>query len=134
MKNLVQLIKLPKVNDDCFLCYAESEKHIPFKIKRIYFIGKPKSGLDRGKHAHLKNTQVLFCIQGSVKIILNDGKKRKKVTLNTPETGILLKNMVWHEMKDMTEKTILLVLASEFHKESDYVRNYDEFLKLVKNK
>lgn len=135
MKNkLIKIIKIPRIEDDCYLCFAENNKHIPFKIKRIFYIGLPVLGLSRGKHAHRKNKQVLFCIQGKVRMVLDNGKDREEVILDRPETGLFLDKMVWHEMCDMDEKTILLVLASDFYDEKDYIRNYKKFLQVTNRK
>src|SRR5690606_36689983 len=84
----------------------------------------------RGFHAHKKNRQMLFCIQGSITILLDDGNIKENVVLDKPNHGIYLDKMIWHEMKDFHPDTILLVLASEYFEEKDYVRNYQEFLKL----
>lgn len=130
--NLIHLIEIPKIVDDCFLCFAESRKQIPFMIKRIYFIGKAVPGLPRGKHAHKKNRQVLFCLQGKVKMLLDNGKTREEIILDRPEAGILLDRMIWHEMLEMDEKTILMIVASDYYNESDYIRSYSEFKKSVK--
>lgn len=133
MKNsLIKFIEIPKIYDDCFLCFAENNKHVPFMIKRVYYVSLPTAGLPRGKHAHLQNKQVLFCIQGKVRMVVDNGSKREEVVLDKPEVGLLLDKMIWHEMHDMDEKTILLVLASEFYDEKDYIRDYKEFLQIIK--
>ena len=84
---LIQTIKIPKINDDCWLYFAEYPKHIPFKIERIYYITQAKKNLPRGFHAHHKTRQVLFCIQGSIKMIFDDGKKKASIILKKPEIG-----------------------------------------------
>lgn len=132
-KSLVKLIKIPKISDDCFLCFAQNPDQIPFPIKRIYYIFGSKPGLPRGSHAHYQTEQILFCIQGRVKIILDDGKKKSIIILNKPEVGIYLGKKIWHEMHDLRPKTILLVLASHIYKEKDYIRDYEKFLKVIEN-
>jgi dTDP-4-dehydrorhamnose 3,5-epimerase-like enzyme len=133
IKKLINLISIPLIKDDCSLCFAQKNDHIPFDIKRVYYILKSKPGISRGLHAHKKLQQVFFCIQGSMKMVLDDGKKRKEVFLNKPNRGILLEPMVWHEMKQIKKDTIMLVLASDVYKESDYIRDYEEFKKLTNN-
>src|SRR5258708_24743017 len=127
-RSLVKFVKIPRVEDDCFLCFMEGNRQIPFDIKRIFYIGLPVPNLSRGKHAHRVNKQVLFCIQGVVRMVLDDGREKEEVILDKPEVGLFLDNMIWHEMKDMDEKTILLVVASELYDEKDYFRNYEDFL------
>lgn len=133
-KSLVKLIKIPRVSDDCFLCFAQNPNQIPFPIKRVYYILQAKPGSSRGAHAHYKTKQILFCIQGSIKMILDDGKRKEDVVLDQPEVGIFLDKMVWHEMHDFKRDTILLVLASDVYKEKDYIRDYDIFQETVSRK
>ena len=130
-KQLIKKVIIPEVFDDCYLYFAQNPTHIPFKIKRIYFITKPKTRLPRGYHAHLKNQQVIFCIQGTITLTLDNGRKRKKVLLNKPNEGVFLEKMVWHEMADFKKNTILLILASGVFDEKDYIRNYEQFKKKV---
>lgn len=133
-KSLIRSIEIPKIADDCYLCFAQHPDHIPFIVKRIYYIYKAQLSLPRGSHAHYKTRQILFCIQGSIKIILDDGRKRNKVILNQPETGIFLDKMIWHEMHNFQKDTILLVLASRKYEDKDYIRNYEQFIAIVDGK
>ena len=126
-----RLVKIPEIFDDCFLYFVEHKNHLPFSIKRVYFILKSHSKLSRGFHAHKSTNQVLFCIQGSIKITIDDGKKRKDFLLDHPGTGLLIERMIWHEMSSFKDNTILLVLASRIFDPRDYIRDYDEFLKFV---
>lgn len=125
-------IEISKVSDECSLYFAQTPTHIPFPIKRIFFITETYTLLPRGYHAHKKTKQVLFCIQGSIKIIVDDGKKREEIILDSPEEGIFLDRMTWIEMHDFKEDTILLVLASRLYKKSDYIRDYHLFHELAK--
>lgn len=133
-RKLLNIVKIPRIRDDGYLFFAQNPEQVPFVIKRVYFITKPVKGLPRGKHAHKKNKQLLFCIRGKVKMLMDDGKKRRSIVLGNPEKGIYIDSMVWHEMLDMNVDTILLVLASEKFDPKDYIRNYDEFLKLARKK
>lgn len=130
----MKVIQIPKISDDAFLCFAQTPDQISFKIKRVYFILKAKTGLERGRHAHLKTQQVLFCIQGSVRMVLDDGYKKEEILLDKPEQGIFLDRMVWHEMQGVTKKTILLVLASDVYKPEDYIRDYNLYIRLIHEK
>lgn len=132
MGKIVKLIKIPKIYDDCLLGFMQYPDTIPFLIKRVYFILNAKTELDRGRHAHKRTQQVLFCIQGSIKMVVDDGKVREEVILNSPEVGILLNEMIWHEMHEFKKNTILLVLASDIFKPEDYIRDHEEFKRLVK--
>ena len=133
-KNLIEIIDIPKIKDDGYLYYVQHPDQIPFEIKRVYYIVSPVSGLPRGKHTHKKTRQILFCIQGSVRMVLDDGFRREEIALSEPEKGIMLEPMIWHEMWDMDESTILLILASEKFDPKDYIRNHNEFLRIVRTK
>lgn len=128
-RKLIRLIEVTKIWDDCNLVVAE---HLPFEIKRAYWIMDANTDLSRGLHAHKKTDQVLFCIKGTITITLDNGKKREEITLNKPNVGIILYKMIWHEMKGFKKDTILLALSSHPFDPGDYVRNYHEFRKLAK--
>ena len=130
--SLIQTITIPTIEDDALLCFGQIEDHFPFIPKRIYYITKPKKNEPRGCHAHKETEQLLFCIQGNVRMILDDGDNKEEIVLDKPNVGILLHKMVWHEMHDMDENTILLVLASLKFNPADYIRSYDQYIKLIK--
>lgn len=123
------LIEIPEIIDDCFLYFAQRPDHIPFLIKRVYYILKTDPKKVRGFHAHKKTRQVLFCIQGKVKIILDNGKVKESIILDKPNKGLLIDKMVWHEMHDFKKETILLVIASHIFEPKDYIRDYGKFKK-----
>jgi len=126
-------IELPRIVDarDGVISVAEARRHVPFDIRRIYFIYQLQyQNALRGQHAHRELEQALFCINGRVKINLDDGQQRFSVLLDRPERGIYLGRGLWHEMCDFQDNCILLVLASDYFKEDDYIRDYDEFLHL----
>jgi len=114
------------------LCFAEAKRNIPFAIKRAYWIFNVPSEEQRGSHAHKKTEQVLFCLQGSIKMELDNGVHKDSIILDKPNIGIFLGRMLWHKMSNFKKNTILLILASEFFKETDYIRDYDTFKKLAK--
>lgn len=130
-KSIIKIVKIPKIYDDGYLCFAQFPDHVPFEIKRVYYITSPVAGLPRGKHAHKTLRQMLFCISGKVRMVLDNGDKKEAVILSEPENGIMLEPMVWHEMLDMDKKTILLVLASKEFEEEDYIRDYKKFKEIA---
>lgn len=116
------------------LVSLEEIKDIPFKIRRIYYIYGTAKGVTRGYHAHKKLEQILICINGSCKIKLDNGFEKKIIPLEKPYEGLYVSNDIWREMFDFSDDAVLLVLASELYDESDYIRDYNDFLKFVKEK
>lgn len=110
------------------LIALEANKDIPFEIKRVYYIFDTKKDVVRGHHAHKTLEQVLICVSGSCIIVLDDGKKRNEVLLDKPNIGLYVGPNMWREMKDFTPDAVLLVLASDWYDEADYIRDYSEFL------
>lgn len=129
--NLVKLIDLPNFSDERGgLVAIESNLSIPFEVKRLYYIfntlDKP-----RGFHAHINLKQVAICLKGSCRFILDDGHNKNEIILDNPRQGLIIEGLVWREMHDFSEDCVLLVLASEHFDESDYIRDYQDFLKEV---
>ena len=114
-----QLVSLEEYND------------IPFEIKRVYYMYDTVEGVVRGHHAHRNLQQILFCVHGSCKVLLDNGKEKKIVPLEKPYEGLYIANNMWREMYDFSPDAVLMVLASEVYNEADYIRDYDEFLKFV---
>lgn len=115
------------------LVALEEYKDIPFEIKRVYYMYDTLPGVVRGKHAHKALQQILICIHGSCKILLDNGKEKKVVPLEKPYEGLYVANNMWREMFDFSEDAVLMVLASELYDESDYIRDYDAFLKFAES-
>lgn len=113
------------------LIALEEGKEIPFEIKRVYYIFDTKDGVRRGYHAHKNLSQILVCVKGSCKVLLDDGKSKEEVLLSSPSLGLLIKDLVWREMFDFSSDCVLMVLADKHYDEKDYVRSYDDFLKLI---
>ena len=113
------------------LIAIEEQKDIPFAIKRVYYMYDTGKGVVRGHHAHKKLQQILVCVHGSCKIRLDNGTEKKVVALDKPYEGLYVSNAMWREMYDFSPDAVLMVFASELYDESDYIRNYDEFLKYV---
>ena len=116
-------------NDTGNLVFLEACRDIPFEIKRIYYIYEVEKGARRGFHAHKLLQQVLICIHGSCKIILDNGKEQATVILDNPAEGLYVGNATWREMYDFSSGAILMVLASDYFDEQDYIRDYEEFLR-----
>lgn len=128
----IRFADFPALGDDRgHLVAVEGGNHIPFEIKRVYFVYDTKKGVIRGNHAHKKLQQVVFCVTGSCHFLLDDGINKKEVLLDNPNKGLFLDPMIWHEMYDFSESAVLVVFASEHYDEQDYIRNYDDFLKVV---
>lgn len=113
------------------LIALEENKNIPFDVKRIYYIFDTKTNVSRGFHAHYNLEQVAICLKGSVTFILDDGKERKSVLLNSPSVGLHIRGLIWREMHDFSDDCVLMVVASEHYDEADYIRDYDTFLNEV---
>jgi len=128
---LSYIIQVPKIKDEGYLCFMEENKHIPFSIKRVYYIFDVIKNAVRGRHTHKTTKQVIFCIRGSITIILDNGKDKEAITLNKPNQGVFLDTMMWHEMVAFKEGTVLLVVASDVYKEEDYIRDYSQYLREV---
>lgn len=132
--SLIKLIDFPSLGDDRGgLVALESNKNIPFNIKRVYYIFGTEQNVARGFHAHKQLKQVAVCITGKCRMFLDDGKTKESVWLDSATKGILIEDMVWREMHDFSDSCVLLVLASEHYDESDYIRNYQDFLGTVIN-
>lgn len=111
------------------LSFLEGKRDVPFPIRRVYWITETEVDLHRGFHAHKQNCQLLFCPYGKIDIILDDGSSEKKtVTLDGPGKGLLLMPGLWREMVWKENGSVLCVLASEYYDETEYIRNYDEFI------
>lgn len=110
------------------LVAIEEGKDIPFRIMRVYYIFGTTKGITRGKHAHRTLEQILICIHGSCKVLLDNGYERKIVLLEKPYEGLYIANCTWREMFDFSDDCVLLVLASKHYDEADYIRDYEEFL------
>ena len=116
------------------LCVAEDNTNaVPFEIKRVYYTYGTEKEIIRGHHAHKELEQLLICVYGEIEIQLDNGEGRTEtIILNDPSRGLYVGPMMWHTMKWLKSDSILLVLASEHYDESDYIRNYGEFIDLVR--
>lgn len=129
---IIHTISFPPLGDDRgSLVALETHKTVPFDVKRVYYIFGTKPGVSRGFHAHLALQQVAVCVTGKCRMVLDDGNQREDVWLDSPTKGLLIGDLVWREMHDFSPDCVLLVLASEFYNETDYIRSYDEFKRIL---
>lgn len=125
---IVKYVFQPHGDERGQLVALEEFKDIPFTIKRVYYMYDTGDGVCRGFHAHKSLQQILICIHGRCKVLLNNGFEKKIVPLEKPYEGLYITHNMWREMYDFSEDAVLLVLASELYDENDYIRNYDDFL------
>jgi len=135
MKNC-RIIDFKKIGNSNvgYLTAIEGNREIPFNIKRIYYIYNVPKEIKRGSHAHKRLEQVLICVNGNVKIKADDGNEKNIFKLSNQNKGLYIGPAIWHEMYDFSPSTVLLVLASKYYNESDYIRDYEEFMKYKNNK
>ena len=113
------------------LIAIEQGYNAPFEIKRVYYIFDTKEGVERGFHAHINLKQMAIVVKGSCTFVLDDGEKREEIKLNNPNQGLFIEGLIWREMKDFSSDCVLVVLASEYYDENDYIRSYDFFKELL---
>lgn len=104
------------------------EQGVPFAIRRVYHLQSVPPGARRGEHAHRRLQQVLVCLRGSCRLLLDDGKEQRAYWLDSPERGVYMAPGIWGCLSDFTPDALLLVLASEVYQEEDYLRAYADFL------
>lgn len=129
-------LEFPKYGDNKrgFLTVFEENKNIPFKIKRVYYIYEIGDLTQiRGPHGHKKTEQVFFNLNGRATYYLDNGKEKKEIVLDKPNIGLYIGPKVWHYIKNYSKNIVFLVVASTFYEESDYLRNYDDFLDFIKD-
>ena len=127
------LIDLPKICDPRGnLSFIESEGHIPFEVKRCYWIYDVPGGESRGAHAHRDLEQLIIAASGSFTVTLDDGKCKRSFFLNRPYQGLYVKPGMWRDLEDFSSGAVCMVLASEVYQKEDYIRDYQEFLEFRK--
>jgi WxcM-like, C-terminal len=124
-----RLIHLPRVNDlRGNLTFIECHRHVPFDIQRVYYLYDVPGGASRAGHAHRQLHQVIIAMSGSFDVLLDDGTRQFRYHLNRSYYGLYISPMVWREIDNFSSGSVCLVLASLPYDESDYYRNYDEFV------
>lgn len=125
-------IKTVQTRKEGQLSFFEGAHDFPFTIKRIYYIHHVPAGAKRGAHAHKTLQQMLFCPYGSVTIFLSDGEKTEEIHLDNPSIGIVLQPGLWRDMLWNIDNSVLCVAADQYYDESDYIRDYDEYINYLK--
>ena len=129
-----QLIQLPKFLDARGnLSFVEQENHIPFVIKRTYWLYDVPGGESRGGHAYKNNQEFIVALSGSFDVILDDGYEKNVFTLNRSYYGLYVPNGLWREMENFSTNSLAMILSSTDFEENDYIRDYDEFIKMKCN-
>ncbi len=129
-----RIIHLPKVQDPRGnLTFIEGNKHVPFDLKRVYYLYDVPGGAERGGHAHKQLQQLIIAMSGSFDVILDDGHGKWRFPLNRSYYGLYISSMVWRELDNFSSGSVCMVLASTYYEESDYYRDYDEFIKAVRS-
>jgi len=129
-----QIIELPKFLDKRGnLSFIEELKHIPFKIKRTYWIYDVPGGESRGGHAYKETAEFIVALSGAFEVVLDDGEKTQTFTLNRSYYGLYVPKGYWRSMKNFSTNSVGLILAPTLYEEDDYIRDYDEFLKMKKS-
>lgn len=113
------------------LVSLESNRNIPFELKRVYYIFDTLPEQERGQHAHKELEQIVIAVDGSCQFVLDDGKNRETVWLNRPDKGLYIGKNMWREMKHFSYGCKLMILANKYYDENEYIRDYDKFLKEV---
>ena len=126
------ILEFPKIADHRGnLTFIEAEKHVPFEIKRVYYLYDVPGGATRAGHAHKIDKQVLIALAGSFDVLLDDGKDKKVIQLNRSFYGLYVYPLTWRVINNFSSGAVCLSIVSELYDESDYFRDYDEFLKAV---
>ena len=131
--NNIQLINLPKIQDPRGnLTFIEGSNHIPFEIKRVYWIYDVPGGATRGGHAFKEQDEFIIALSGSFDVVLDDGKEKKIFHLNRSYYGLYVPKMIWRSIENFSTNSLALVLASTTYDEEDYIRRYDEYVENMK--
>jgi len=127
-----KIVELPKITDPRGnLSFVEGGVHIPFEIKRVYYLYDVPGGADRGSHAHRKLSQFVIAMSGSFDVVLDDGRNKRRFHLNRSHYGLYICPMMWRDLDNFSSGAVCMVMASERYEESDYIRNYEQFISLI---
>ena len=124
----IKTINIPKVEDHRGNLAIIEKDTIPFPVKRVYYLYDVPSGAYRGAHAHKEQLEFLVALSGSFDVLLDDGTSKKRFMLNKPDQGLLVPTGIWRELENFSSGAVCLVVASDEFNESDYIRDYDQFL------
>lgn len=130
----VRIIQLPKIKDPRGnLTFIEQENHIPFAIKRVYWIYDVPGGQERGGHAFKEQREFIVALSGSFDVVVDDGNEKQTYSLNRSYYGLYIPAGLWRHMQDFSTNAVVIVLSSTFFSEADYIREYSDFLKWRQN-
>ena len=130
-----KIIELPRIQNAAGnLSFIEANRHIPFDIERVYYLYDVPGGAQRGGHAHKQLRQLLIAMSGSFDVLLDDGGTQKRFHLNRSYYGLYVDTMIWRELDNFSSGAVCLVLASTPYEESDYYRDYNDFLAALRGK
>jgi hypothetical protein len=130
-----RIIDLPKISDSRGnITFIEALRHIPFSIRRVYYLYDVPGGESRGGHAHYHLEQFLISVSGSFDTILDDGYSRERYQLNRPYYGLYIPPGIWRELDNFSSGSVCLVLASEFFTEEDYIREYPAYINYIRGR
>jgi dTDP-4-dehydrorhamnose 3,5-epimerase-like enzyme len=133
--NDCKIIQLPKINDQRGnLTFIEAERHMPFDIKRVYYLYDVPGGSSRAAHGHKKLHQLMIAMSGSFDVTLDDGDEKKTFHLNRSYFGLYIPPMMWRDLDNFSSGAVCMVLASEYYDELDYFREYADFLQAIKDR
>ena len=133
--DICKIIELPKIIDKRGnLTFIEGNQHIPYDIKRVYYLYDVPGGEKRGGHAHKSLQQFIIAANGSFDVILDDGTNQKRFHLNRSYYGLYVPTMIWRELDNFSSGSVCVVLASEHFDEDDYIRDYQAFRKIKESK
>ena len=129
-----KIFELPKLSDPRGnLSFIEAGEHIPFEIKRVFYLYDVPGGSMRGAHAHKNLHQFIVAMSGSFDVVLDDGKEKKQFHLNRSYYGLYVSPMMWSDLDNFSSGSVCMVLASEHYDEADYIRDYHQFIEQIKN-
>ena len=132
MPNKYEFIKIPVVEDTRGNLGFIQNDILTFDFKRVYYLFDVPSSAFRGGHAHIEQQEVLIALSGSFEVVLDDGFEKKTILLNKPSMGLLIPTGIWRELQNFSSGAVCLVLASDIFEESDYIRDYPQFLETKK--
>jgi len=130
-----KIIELPKISDPRGnLTFIEGMRHVPFEIRRVYYLYDVPGGADRGGHAHKALHQLMIAMSGSFDVTLDDGRNKKKFHLSRSYQGLYICPMIWRNLDNFSSGSVSMVVASNMYEASDYFRDYGEFMLCVTSK
>jgi dTDP-4-dehydrorhamnose 3,5-epimerase-like enzyme len=128
-----KIIELPRINDPRGnLTFIEAERHVPFPVRRVYYLYDVPGGATRAGHGHRKLEQVIIAMSGSFDVLLDDGRNRVRHHLNRSYYGLYVAPLMWREIDNFSSGSVCMVLASEYYDEADYFREYEDFLRAMR--